>query len=639
MQILPIVGLVLFTALTPTTFPSDPTDQQQEIYQKIQDREARFDAGEGELLSLKELEEYVMKTLEDTGEFDPKNESDLVFCSMVYYSTGELAVGYKPASVESVEDHLNTTDFKNNPEWQSSRNSLKTEIVRLSDQFSAPSEGRGEGQEEGSDAIKISDIVEQDKLPFVYINTKNIDLIKILRKNKFVNILEPMAFGADLFGLFGDAPGCGQESIAEVEDWTTIEPFGSKVPWHYKFLQIEKAWQVTQGAGTKVAMIDLGISPNQGALSSGGFAQGESQNRSITTQTTYYDNGPSPYSEECSHGTHMAGVLAAPKSGPSVVGIAYKSDFAAYKSADQVLLSSAASKAAVINAFLELADDPDVKVISMSMGYIISNSSVQFAVQKALNNDKLVLCAAGTSPSLLPKNVIIWPAKMNGVVAVTGVYDSWGTVNDHCSTCHYGDQVDFVVPVQRYGQNQILVPTLGMEGLDPGISGASSLATATMAGVATLVRTEFPNDSRSQIVERLRLAADFGNDRDDDLGWGIVNAEYAVKNIVHPNNLPPLSASITPAHITIGDSGTYTWEISSTNAMAPLGYSWNHETPENCGLTFSNCFATGNSYTCHVEIIGQNQHPAAVITAYINEIGYPSRTASAFTTADPGPIE
>ena len=60
------------------------------------------------------------------------------------------------------------------------------------------------------------------------------------------------------------------------------------------------------------------------------------------------------------------------------------------------------------------------------------------------------------------------------------------------------------------------------------MNGLPSTATATMAGVAALVWARNPLLTRDQVLQILREASSLYPDRDDDFGFGTVDAGLAV---------------------------------------------------------------------------------------------------------------
>jgi hypothetical protein len=116
---------------------------------------------------------------------------------------------------------------------------------------------------------------------------------------------------------------------------------------------------------------------------------------------------------------------------------------------------------------------------------------------------------------------------MDETVAVTGIRD--GVPFRRCNTCHDGSKVDFVAVMQRRNDTDRTSLTLSRSGSAPGYVGGSSAATATTAGIAALVWATDPGQSREQVLERMKLAANFYPGRDGDFGWGMIDADLATR--------------------------------------------------------------------------------------------------------------
>jgi subtilisin family serine protease len=221
----------------------------------------------------------------------------------------------------------------------------------------------------------------------------------------------------------------------------------------------------------------------------------------------------------------MAGVLAGPRgTDGNTVGIAYNCDLVMVHAAENVVLLSTSAINGVTNAYVQGADDPGVKIISMSMGTIFSSGQIKDALVYAYNKQKLMFCAAGTSTSFFAGFVgVIFPANQPQVVAVTGMKDN---LKDRCDNCHTGSKVDFAVVMQKSsGRNPL---SIAMTSDAPSTVGGSSVATASCAAIAALVWSKYPAYPRDSVIARMARSSGFAGGRSNKFGWGIVNAAAAV---------------------------------------------------------------------------------------------------------------
>ena len=284
------------------------------------------------------------------------------------------------------------------------------------------------------------------------------------------------------------------------------------------------AWaQGNAGAGIGVALIDTGISPNQCNLAYPGFNSGGSiSTRKIVKKATY---GTNP-DDICGHGTTMAGLIAAPRTGNNtIVGAAYNCDLYSYRANEDAFINVSSQVASVAAAINDAADNEDINIISMSMGSTFWKSTIAEAIKKAYYNGKIIVCAAGTIDGGL--GTVIFPANMAVTVAVTGRKSGTSTVP--CDRCFYGDKVDFSVPMQRNWDVSRTAPTLAEWGNNSNYVSGSSSATAITAGVFAVLWAAHPNESSYQIRQRLIRSAENQDHSDEKFGYGNYNVDVAIR--------------------------------------------------------------------------------------------------------------
>jgi subtilisin family serine protease len=190
------------------------------------------------------------------------------------------------------------------------------------------------------------------------------------------------------------------------------------------------------------------------------------------------------------------------------------------------VINSSSEKDGVADAYHYLGNRSDVKIISASLGDVFYSGQVADAVKYAYNRGKLVLAAAGTSTSWTNWYGVIFPATMSQATAITGVTDA--SSMNKCDNCHSGSQVEFVTVMQRAGDDDRTNLTLSQSGNDPSYVGGSSVATATTAGIAALIWAKDPSMSRSQVLQLMKENSSNYPSKDNQYGWGIINAEDAV---------------------------------------------------------------------------------------------------------------
>lgn len=361
-----------------------------------------------------------------------------------------------------------------------------------------------------------------------------------LRQSKYIRYIEP----AD-YRYLGDrannqyeksnsstSSGCGFESSTlNTQDYTTITP-NARVPWTFYQHNIPSAWNLSTGRGITIGIIDTGTSPNQTLLGSN-FNNGLSTDRSIQKFGTYV-NSIWPWStttdgssDLCGHGTSMSSVAAAPRNDKGLpVGVAYNANLVTYRAAENVLLEGYHEQNGVKNAFTGLGNNSNVKIISMSMGYIFSVGKISDGVKYAHSKGKLIFCAGGTSTTFTTFVGVIFPAWMPEAVAVTGVKE--GINYQKCDVCHTGDKIDFTIAMQRAAGGNT-VPVTSYYDNQSDYVGGSSVATATTAGIAALVWAKNPTWTRDQVLTKMKQSSRYYPTKNPDFGHGNIDAFLAVQ--------------------------------------------------------------------------------------------------------------
>lgn len=287
-----------------------------------------------------------------------------------------------------------------------------------------------------------------------------------------------------------------------------------------------------KGKDVTIASIDTGISDDQELLNDL-FATGSSSGRTITVKSEII--GESSTHDNCGHGTTMAGQIAGPLNNEEgLVGAAYKVNIEAYKVANDVLLNLAKERHAFLRAVESVVENGEASIIAVAMGRFTQSSILKDAADLAHDNGILMICAAG-SLSLAGG---IYPAKYDNTIAVTSVRyrpeeDPDGLDLKNYLTSVKGDFVDFAVYMKRDAQKDQEEYGAGMRMQDDDLRVArgSSAGVAIIAGVAAQIKSTHTTLNKQQIIDRLIDASSFkihNNKRDEDFGWGIVDAELAV---------------------------------------------------------------------------------------------------------------
>lgn len=360
------------------------------------------------------------------------------------------------------------------------------------------------------------------------------DTFMKLRKTPGLSQMEPAAY-PDPAKAHHYSAGLGCDNSPDIihkDDLKWINP-DARMPWNFEHHHIPQAWERAQGRGVTVGLIDTGSSDHQWAFSPSGWAAGQSAGRFIERQGTYVESlwhwvkrtdGPH---DRCGHGTFMSSILAAPRdSTGEPVGVAYGANLIVYRASRDVFLDDYHEKKGVAQAIVQLADRSEVKVISMSMGYLFHVRNIADAIRYAHRKGKLIVTAAGTSFKATNGAGVIFPARMHETIAVTGLLDTpWIQA---CDECHYGAAVDFSMVVQRKNDAHRRSVSRGYRNQELAYVGGSSAATAMFSGIAALLWSKHPEWNKDQIIAKLQQSSDLYPRRDANYGYGRVDARAAL---------------------------------------------------------------------------------------------------------------
>jgi len=280
------------------------------------------------------------------------------------------------------------------------------------------------------------------------------------------------------------------------------------VPWAQQQLRPSSVWDLTEGAGQTVAVLDSGVSATAPALA-GAVLPG------LDVAT-----GRSASTDCAGHGTFVAGLIAArPTAGSGFAGLAPRAQILPVN----VINSDGDATAAAVSAGIDFALAHGATVIDVCPAVTPGPSpALASAVATALARNVVVIAPvnAGETSDL---NEVSYPAAYPGVIAVTAT-DSTGTPIAGAGT---GVRVDLAAP----GSGVTSVGPLG-----PGQITATgpALATGFVAGTAALVRSYYPQLSEAQVVQRLEATANPPGDSlpDPQVGYGIVAPYTAVTTML-----------------------------------------------------------------------------------------------------------
>ncbi|GAA2858397.1 S8 family serine peptidase [Paenarthrobacter ilicis] len=362
--------------------------------------------------------------------------------------------------------------------------------------------------------------------------------MKMPLRRLFSATLATVLAGAALGGALVTAPSAQADAWRDKEFWL-------------KDSGVTNAWQVSKGAGVKVAVIDSGVDGThpdlKGAVVGGTDVSGAGAS-----------NGQKSIGAKTEHGTLVASMLAgrghttpSPSPSPSastppppppapvtggpdgIVGVAPEAQILAVSTWLGSPNPGGKTDQEQIPDAVRWAVDNGAKVINISLGSTSPDwpQSWDAAFLYAEQKDVVIVAAAGNR---VGGNVQVGaPATIPGVLTVAGL-DGDGRASVDSSS--QGISIGVAAPAEK------------LVGAIPGGSYAewagTSGAAPIVSGVAALIRSKWPEMSASQVINRIvSTAKDAGAPGKDPLyGYGILNAEAALKDDVPVTSSNPLGS-------------------------------------------------------------------------------------------------
>ena len=350
--------------------------------------------------------------------------------------------------------------------------------------------------------------------------------------------------------------------------------------WHYPIINLPQAWDITTGSSAViVAVIDTGVllgHPDlQGQLISGyDFISDPSRARDGDGR----DPNPNDAGDICCgasssfHGTHVAGTIAAATNNAiGVAGVAWNARIMPLR----VLGVGGGTTDDINQAILyaaRLANGSGTlpaqraAIINMSLGGPGFSQGQQDVITQARNQGVIIIASAGNEAQ--QGNPINYPASYTGVVSVGAVAIDrtrapYSTFNAFVDIAAPGGDMSRDLNGDGYGDG--VVSTMGDDssgvlGFIYRFSQGTSMAAPHVAGVAALMKAVNPVLTPAQFDALLssgQLTQDLGSPgRDDQFGYGLVNAYAAVVASQTTPTLVPAQLVATPSGLNFGTQGT-----------------------------------------------------------------------------------
>ncbi len=326
------------------------------------------------------------------------------------------------------------------------------------------------------------------------IKTSKLSKMTVHREHGLFNTVKIGGNAGEIGELLEDS------DIAYVELDQAIQVLGDSVPWGVERVGAPPVWNLTQGLGVKVAVLDTGIAPHDDLVIVGG-------NSTIGGD----------YIDRYGHGTAVAGVVTAALNDAGLVGVAPE----AYLYAVKIMNSSTGDLSDAIEG-VQWAIENNMSVVLMSFGMETYSQIFKEVLQEAADAGILLVAASGNTG----ENETLYPASYSSVIAVGAV----DTNDDLTGFSSYGPDQELVAP------GAVVNTTALNNGY--AVSSGTSVAAAHVAGVAALLLGYNSNLTSEQVRAKLQNdALDLGvAGRDDRYGYGIVQVKLDMTNFTLRND-------------------------------------------------------------------------------------------------------
>jgi len=362
--------------------------------------------------------------------------------------------------------------------------------------------------------------------------------------------------------------------------WST-DPYVGLGQWGARKIQLDRALDlVGSTAPVTVAIIDTGVDAGHPDLA-GRVLPGTT----LLSSQTGGCNADAIGTDDNSHGTHVAGIIAAnANNGIGIAGIAANAKVLPIKALD----CTGSGSVSDIAQGIVYAVDHGARVINISLGSSTDSATMQSAVSYATSRSVIVIAAAGNCGSLSMRcfntlNLPEYPAATPGVIGVgaTTIDDtiaSFSTQGPQVAVSAPGVRIVSTVPHYATYQSDHGGP------LNYAAFSGTSQATPFVSGLAALLLGIDPTLTTAQLAARIASSADDLGVPGVDIAYGAgrINALRAVSSSApsfaarYDTSGAPRSATAGAtytARVTVTNTSPGAWLATGTSAVK-LGYHW-----------------------------------------------------------------
>ncbi|MEK7571038.1 MAG: S8 family peptidase [Patescibacteria group bacterium] len=314
-------------------------------------------------------------------------------------------------------------------------------------------------------------------------------------------------------------------------------------------VQITAAWDVSQGEGIKIAVLDTGIDLTHPDIASQVIAQ-----KNFITNTV---------DDKYGHGTHVAGVIAAKTNNErGIAGACPRCQLLIAKTVGD----DGMSDTAVVAEGIIWAVDNGAHIINISLGGNDFTQVQSDAVAYAWEKGSLVVAAVGNQGNTTK----FYPGALTNVmsVAATNNLDQKAIFSNHGSWVQIsapGENSYSTFPTHAFGMQNVLSLQTNYDYLS-----GTSMAAPLVSGIAALVWDSAYGGSNTHVVQRLYATADHIEGTGTFWQAGRINAAKAVGYSDPSPSTTEASATPTSFMYCLGGCLTLTTHPPSLTPTAPI---------------------------------------------------------------------
>jgi subtilisin family serine protease len=346
-----------------------------------------------------------------------------------------------------------------------------------------------------------------------------------------LGIVDTLLKKPEVIGVFDDIVGFADD-FTDGSTTFSWENFSSKevYDWGQDRIGVPDVHQrmpELRGTGVKIAILDSGVDdyhPDLWQNIAGGF------NAMRGGKWKSYRDG-------YGHGTHMAGIIAAPMNDQGIVGVAPQARILAVKVLDD---NGFGYLSDVING-LQWAYKNQVRLVNMSLGFFEDSEPLKQATWRLYTSGMIIVASAGNKgcppgqdegagseeEDAVPvcdssQLGVKYPARYWWVMAVTAT-DFYDHVPDYCQS---GPEVHIAAPGGAQANERILSTKPGGGYVE---KSGTSQATAHVTGVVALTLQRKPDLSFGRMLDLLRRTARDLGYSDARQGAGLIDVQSLMK--------------------------------------------------------------------------------------------------------------